>query len=166
MATMRIPGRRTTLISCFVIGWLLVFTYETLRHSHLQPLLKRELPKLPLLFPPAGWIMFYHVDKSYGLAEVYGIQDGTPTLIDPHEIFETKAIGYDNIRRNVLIGVLYRDRAAPFCRYLRRKFPAYETFAVVYAQYPDLINAPGQVVNQLAYQCSDESAPHAGGRAR
>ena len=56
--------RRTTTITWFVIIWTAVFLYETFRASYLSPLLHRQLPKLPLLFPPAGWIMFYNVDKS------------------------------------------------------------------------------------------------------
>lgn len=145
--------RRNTLITWFVIGWTLVFQYETLRLGYLSPLFQRELPKLPLLFPPAGWIMFFQVDKSYGFAEVYGIRDGEPVRLDPHDIFETRAVGYDNIHRNVLVGVLYRDRAEPFCRYLARKFPGYDAFAVVYAQYPDVANAPDQILRQVAYRC-------------
>ena len=145
--------RRNTLISVFVIGWLLLFQYETLRASYLGPLARRQLPKCPLLFPPAGWIMFFNIDRSYGFAEVYGIRESRPVLLDPHAVFSTKAVGYDNIHRNVLIGVVYRDRAQDFCRYLRRKFPAYDTFAVVYAEYPDVIAAPDRVLRQAAYFC-------------
>lgn len=143
-----------TLITMFVVCWLLIFQYETLRLHYLGPLLNRELPKLPLLFPPAGWLMFYQIDASYGFAEVYGIRQGQETKLDPHDIFETQAIGYDNIHRNVLIGVLYRDRVAPFCRYLQRKFPEYERFAIVYAQYPDIIDTPDRVLRQVMYQCA------------
>ncbi len=143
-----------TLITVFVICWLLLFQYETLRLHYLGPLLNRELPKLPLLFPPAGWLMFYQIDSSYGLAEVYGIRQGRQTKLDPHDIFETQAIGYDNIHRNVLIGVLYRDRVAPFCHYLGRKFPDYESFVVVYKRYPDVIAKPGYFTRQAMYRCS------------
>ena len=97
--------------------------------------------------------MFYNVDRSYGFAEVYGIRDGQPVQLDPHHIFETKAVGYDNIRRNVLIGVLYRDVTPSFCRYLRRKFPEYDSFAVLYNQYPDIIDTPDRVLRQVAYRC-------------
>ena len=145
--------RRNTLITVFVIGWLLLFQYETLRANYLNPLAGHRLPKCPLLFPPAGWIMFFNIDTSYGFAEVYGITDGQPALLDPHAVFSTKAVGYDNIHRNVLISVLYRDRAEAFCRHLHRTFPDYGAFAVVYAEYPDLIGAPQQILRQVAYRC-------------
>jgi len=98
-------GRRRA-ISVFVIGWLLVFNYETLRHSYLDRWLGLELPKVKFLFPPAGWIMFYRVDDSEGRAEVWGIRAGRPELVDPHRIFATRWVGYDNIRRNVLVTAL------------------------------------------------------------
>jgi len=162
--------RRRRLISCFVAVWLALFTYETLRASYLSPLVLRlrsarapsdveglagrPLPKLPLLFPPAGWIMFFHIDKAYGFAEVYGLRRGVePALLDPHDIFATKAVGYDNIHRNVLVGVLDRSDAPAFCRYLKRKFPAYDEFAVVYAQYPDVVETPDRILRQIAYRC-------------
>ena len=145
--------RRSVPITVFVICWTLVFQYETLRLHYLRPLFKRELPKLALLFPPAGWIMFFNVDKAYGFAEVYGLRGTNPTQLDPHDIFETKAVGYDNIHRNVLVGVLDRGDAPSFCRYLRRKFPAYDSFAVLYCQYPDVVNAPDQILRQVAYRC-------------
>ena len=145
--------RRGVLITAFVIGWTLVFHYETLRANYLSPLIKHELPKLPLLFPPAGWIMFYNVDRSYGFAEVYGIHDGHATLIDPHKIFSTRAVGYDNIHRNVLVGVLDEGRARAFCRYLQRKFKEEDGFVVLYANYPDVVNVPDRIVRQVAYRC-------------
>jgi hypothetical protein len=145
--------RKNTLITVFVICWTLLFQYETLRASYLSPLVGRQLPKLPFLFPPAGWIMFFDVDKSYGFAEVYGIRDGRPSLIDPHEIFETRNVGYDNIHRNVLVSVLSAPHADDFCRYLRHKFPASDAFAVVAAQYPDLIETPDRILRALAYRC-------------
>jgi len=145
--------RRNTLITWFVICWTLVFQYETLRLNYLSPLFQRELPKLRLLFPPAGWIMFYQVDKSYGFAEVYGIAGGEPVKLDPHDIFETQAFGYDNIHRNVLVGVLYRDRTEEFCRFLDRKFPQYDSFAVLYGQYPNVVKTPDRVRYQVAYRC-------------
>ena len=148
--------RRSRVISIFVVAWTLVFHYETLRANYLSPLAGRELPKLPLLFPPAGWIMFFNVDRSYGFAEVYGLRDGEPILLDPHDIFETSFVGYDNIRRNVLISVLDGHRAGSFCRFLHRKFPGYDGFAVVYAQYPDLIETPELIRRQVAYRCVEQ----------
>ena len=147
--------RRNTAINVFVTCWLLLFGYETFRAGYLSPLLGRRLPKFPLLFPPAGWIMFFNVDRTYGFAQVYALPRGgtSPVKLDPHDIFETTAVGYDNIRRNVLVGVLSRDRAPAFCRYLRRKFPQYGAFAVVYSQYPDVVDEPTRVLSQLAYRC-------------
>ena len=144
---------RNVWISLFVFVWIAVFHYETLRLNYLSPLAGRELPKLKFLYPPAGWIMFFTVDRSYGFAEVYGFRQGSPFLLDPHDIFATRAVGYDNIRRNVLITVLSPSASLPFCRYLRRKFPQYEQFSVVYAAYPDLVDQPSHVVHQVAYQC-------------
>jgi hypothetical protein len=145
--------RRTTAITAFVICWTLLFQYETLRANYLNPLFARPLPKMALLFPPAGWIMFFRIDRSYGFAEVYGLTGDQPQLIDPHAIFETKAVGYDNIHRNVLIGALSQQDAPAFCRYLLRKFGQYDAFAVVYAQYPDLIETPDRILRQVAYRC-------------
>ena len=146
--------RRNTAISWFAACWLLLFCYETFRAGYLSRLAGRPLPKFPLLFPPAGWIMFYQVDRSYGFAEVYAQpRDGPAVLLDPHKIFETKAVGYDNIRRNVLVGVLSRARAPDFCRYLGRKFPDAQRFAVIYAQYPDVVNEPDRILRQVAYEC-------------
>lgn len=145
--------RRHTLMTPFVICWTLLFHYESLRANYLSPLFHHELPKCPFLFPPAGWIMFFNIEHPYGFAEVYGIHGSDITRLDPHEIFQTRAIGYDNIRRNVLIGVLTQRDAPSFCRYLRRKFPRYEAFTVAYAQYPDLIDAPDRILRQIAYRC-------------
>jgi len=145
--------RRNTLITIFVILWSLVFQYETLRANYLSPMAGRELPKLRFLFPPAGWIMFFNVDKSYGFAEVLGLRDGQPFKLDPHDILETRAVGYDNIHRNVLVGVLSRGDARSFCRFLQRKFPSYDEFLIVAAQYPDLIETPDRVLRQVAYRC-------------
>ena len=145
--------RRSIPITWFVLCWTLIFQYETLRAHYLSPLFKRPLPKLALLFPPAGWIMFFDVDKSYGFAEVHGMRQGQPFAIDPHQVFSTGALGYDNIRRNVLVGVLEPHRAPAFCRYLHRKFPQYESFAVLYGAYPDLIRTPDRVVYEVAYRC-------------
>ena len=146
-------GHRNVWITLLVIVWVSVFHYETLRLSYLSPLVGRELPKLKFLYPPAGWIMFYNVDPSYGFAEVHGIKRGQPFLLDPHDIFETRFVWYDNIRRNVLISVLSPHAAPRFCAYLHRKFPAYEAFVVRYGQYPNVIERPSEIVYQTAYRC-------------
>ena len=145
--------RRRILIGVFVLVWIGVFHYETLRLNYLSPLAGRELPKLKFLYPPAGWIMFFDVDRTYGFAEVYGVRHGHPERIDPHDIFHTRFVWYDNIRRNVLISVLSARQAPGFCAYLGRQFPQYEAFAVVYASYPDVVNHPDEVQRALAYRC-------------
>ena len=145
--------RRDVLITCFVILWSLVFHYETLRLSYLSPWVGRELPKLKFLFPPAGWIMFYRVDAAYGFAEVHGLRRGEPVQLDPHAIFENRALGYDNIRRNVLVSVLSPEDGPAFCAYLRRKFPEYDRFAVLYGQYPDVVHRLDEINRQVMYRC-------------
>jgi len=110
-------------ISLFVVVWLVLFNYESTRHFYLTPLFGRTLPKLPLLFPPAGWIMFFQVGDREGHVQVYGVKDGVEHLIDPHDILETRAVLYDNIHRNVMINVLYEGMRPRFCRFLKRKFP-------------------------------------------
>ena len=162
-------------ISLFVLAWMLLFHYETLRLNYLSPLFGRELPKFKFLYPPAGWIMFFNVDRSYGFAEVYGLRDGPPgpsgsddpkgrglstrrvgdqpVLIDPHEIFRTRFVWYDNIRRNVLISVLSANAEPNFCPYLHWRFPQYESFAVLYRVYPDVVEKPNETLYQVAYRC-------------
>ncbi len=150
---MRGENVRNVLISIFVVVWLVVFHYESTRHFYLEPGLKRSLPKVKFLFPPAGWIMFYNVGKGYGFTEVYGVKDGKTQLIDPHQILQTRAIGYDNIHRNALVAVLSGDVARPFCQFLHRKFPYFERFYVTYASYPDLIERPFEKTQTVAYEC-------------
>ncbi|MBI2885405.1 MAG: hypothetical protein HYY15_04450 [Candidatus Omnitrophica bacterium] len=144
---------RQWLISVFVVCWAGLFHYETVRLNYLTPLLRRELPKTKFLYPPAGWIMFFNVDPSYGMAEVYALRQGQAELLDPHDIFRTRFVWYDNIRRNVLIGVLSPRVAPQFCRYLRRRFPDAEAFAVVYRAYPDVAAAPEESRYQVQYRC-------------
>ena len=148
-------SRRDLAISLFVAAWIAVFQYETLRLNYLSPLAGgRQLPKVKFLYPPAGWIMFYSVDRSYGFAEVYGVRrGGRPELIDPHAIFPIRNVLYDNIHRNVMVGVLSSSASRPFCGVLRRKFSQYDRFAVVYAMYPDLVSTPDRILRQVQYQC-------------
>ncbi len=147
------PPARNKWITVFVIVWLLVFNYESLRAGYLNPLFGRELPKLKFLFPPAGWIMFFRVDESESKAEVYGITNGHYEYIDPHRIFENHWLGYDNIRRNVLISVLPYFESESFCLYLKQKFPKYEGFAVALVNYPSSVRYPGERVMRFAYEC-------------
>ncbi|MBI4051346.1 MAG: hypothetical protein HY400_02455 [Elusimicrobia bacterium] len=141
-------------ISAFVIFWTFIFHYESTRHFYLDPLFRKELPKLKFLFPPAGWIMFYNVGEGEGRAEVYGLKRGqTPFLIDPHRIFNIHWLGYDNIRRNILGTVLHPSYSYPFCNYLRRKFPQYPTFSIVQVYYPSVVKEPNKKLYQEAYRC-------------
>ncbi|MBI4348739.1 MAG: hypothetical protein HY553_18010 [Elusimicrobia bacterium] len=138
------PSKTTkrAFLRLFIVAWLALFVYETLRAFQLAPVAARlagrpvDLPKLPLLFPPAGWIMFYEVGDTAGGLEVYGVSKTTATLIDPHRVFATRYVGFDNIRR----GMLYAAAGRPwdFCNFLRRKFPEYPDFSVVRYQYQDL----------------------------
>jgi hypothetical protein len=97
--------------------------------------------------------MFYRVDAAYGFAEVHGLRRGEPVQLNPHAIFENRALGYDNIRRNVLVSVLSPEDGPAFCAYLRRKFPEYDRFAVLYGQYPDLVRRPDEINRQVVYRC-------------
>lgn len=146
------PARRIA-IGVFVAAWLFVFNYESLRYNYLGRWLGADLPKVRWLFPPAGWIMFYRVDGADGRAEVYGRKGAQAELIDPHRIFATRWVGYDNIHRNVLITVLRPAYAGDFCRYLRRKFPEYDGFVVMEAWVPSVVEKPQETVRQLAYRC-------------
>lgn len=145
--------RRKACISIFIVAWTLVFHYESIRHQWLNPLFRTELPKVKLLFPPAGWIMFFRVDESSGGAEVYGIKGQSTTLIDPHRIFATRWVGYDNIHRNVLITVLHPGYSQDFCGYLRRKFPEYDGFAVVEVWIRSVIEGPDKKLYHMTYRC-------------
>jgi hypothetical protein len=146
---------RNRLISIFVIAWLAVFYYESTCEYYLQPLFNRELPKMKFLFPPAGWIMFYNVGDNFGYAEVYGVKNGNPQLIDPHQILQTRAIGYDNINRDVLSTVLSPGMARSFCPYLKRKFPYFEKFLVTYVEYPYLTEQPLERRQEVVYTCGE-----------
>ena len=145
---------RNALISVFVVAWLVLFHYESLRAHYLDPFFGRELPKVRFLFPPAGWIMFFNVDDSEVRAEVYGQNgSGLPEPLDPHRIFPNRWIGYDNIRRNVMISVAQPYYGEAFCRYLKRKFPQYDSFSVFQVIYPSNTRTPGKRIMQLVYQC-------------
>ena len=140
-------------ITGFVIAWNIVFHYESLRQNYLNPIFHAELPKVKFLFPPAGWIMFYNIEEGEGRAEVYGIKGKDASLIDPHLIFSTRYLGYDNIRRNILISVLPEFYAPSFCRTLKRKFPQYEDFAVLEVYVPSAVNEPGKKLGRISYRC-------------
>ena|SRR3989344_2652469 len=144
---------RNTLITIFVILWAFLFHYESLRYHYLNPFFDRPLPKLKFLFPPAGWIMFYRVGDMDVKAAVYGQKGEALEPIDPHRIFNNHWLGYDNIRRNVLISVLDPYSAERFCRYLKRKFPEYDHFAIAQDIYPSVTKYRDKSILKLAYRC-------------
>lgn len=144
---------RHVMISLFVIGWLGVFHYESIRYYYLNPWFKKQLPKIQWLYPPAGWIMFFHIDKSYGFAQVYAQTGNQIRLIEPHEIFRTRAIMYDNIRRNALISILSPALQQKTCDYLKWRFEGVERFLVTYNQIPDVTQKPLVKLEALAYEC-------------
>ena len=140
-------------VSLFVILWTFIFHYESTRYFYLNPFFGKQLPKVKFLFPPAGWIMFFNVDDSYGLAEVYGRKDTQTELIDPHNIFETKAILYDNIHRNVLSTILSPYYQQDVCRFLKRKFPDYKEFLIAAVYYPSVTKTPKKKLYRVEYLC-------------
>ncbi|MDE2027065.1 MAG: hypothetical protein KGK03_00580 [Candidatus Omnitrophica bacterium] len=144
---------RNTFISIFVVVWLAVFYYESTCEYYWQPLLQRSLPRMKFLFPPAGWVMFYNIGDDFGYAQVYGVKDGEPQAIDPHQILRTRAIGYDNIHRNALISVLEPGVSDSFCPYLKRRFPYFDKFIVSYVDYPHLTKQPWARTETVAYEC-------------
>ena len=150
---MRDKKWRNVIISVFVVVWTLLFHYESTRFFYLNPLFHRNLPKTKFLFPPAGWIMFFNVDDTYSCAEVYGVKDGIPQLIDPHQILATRPIGYDNIHRNALSIVLEPSIQVPFCRFMRRKFPYFDNFIVTLVYWPSVTQTPQRRLQKAMYQC-------------
>lgn len=144
---------RERLITVFVILWLIVFHYESTRHFLLEPLLNKALPKVKFLFPPAGWIMFYSVEDVSGNVEVYGFKDNKPQLIDPHDIFSTRTIGFDNIHRGIMGLVTYQENRPMFCRFLNRKFPYFDKFTVLYDFYPSITKEHYKKFQKVLYQC-------------
>ena len=144
---------RNVGISIFVVLWLCVFHYESLRAFYLNSLFKRELPKVKFLFPPAGWIMFYNVDERFSAVEVYGVKDGQPQLIDPHRILQMRPIGYDNIHRGAMFAFISMRAQSQACAYLQRKFGYFEKFFVAYVEYPSVTTHPLKEMRQIVYQC-------------
>ena len=152
-------------ITLFVICWSLAYHYMSVKHFYLQPLVNRPLPRVPMLFPPAGWIMFYNVDDSFGEVRVYGIKgvdlqaQGRDVymrgkeyhLIDPHAIFRTRTVFFDNIHRGLMHGAVGRQK--PFCDFLEYRFPYYDAFEVRYIGYPSMTKEPYKRVEQVYYQC-------------
>lgn len=144
---------RDFFISLFVVVFVLLFHYESVRFFYLNPFFKKDLPKTKFLFPPAGWIMFFAVDDDYGCVEVFGVKDKKLQVIDPHDILRTRTIGFDNIHRNVLSTVGSPSMAKSFCPFLERRFPYFDRFLVVAVYYPSLTKEPYQRLQQVQYQC-------------
>ena len=145
---------RNSIISVFVVIWLVVFHYESLRAIYLNPLFKHELPKIKFLFPPAGWIMFFRVDDSAWNVEVYGINpDNQPQLIDPHDILQTRPIGYDNIHRGALVAFVSPQNRQQACVFLHRKLSYFKSFLVTYVQHPSTSTQPFKQNRYVVYQC-------------
>jgi hypothetical protein len=145
---------RDILITVFVIVWTVIFHYESTRAFYLQRWLGRPLPKLKLLFPPAGWIMFYEVTRQSGHVEVYGVKDGVPQAIDPHDIFRTRTLGYDNIHRGIMSVAANEKNKTRFCGFLRKRFPYFDRYVVTYDYYPDIIKERQQKRQTVLYQCA------------
>jgi len=156
---------RNILITLFVIGWTMVYHYMSLKHFYLEPLFKRPLPRVPMLFPPAGWIMFYNVGNESGEINVYGlkglnvqvhdqrmfVQGKEYQRIDPHDIFRTRTIFFDNIKRGLIYGAVGDQK--DFCDFLEFRFPYYDAFELRYITYPSLTKEPYKRVEQVYYQC-------------
>ncbi|HLF17639.1 MAG TPA: hypothetical protein VI749_01950 [Candidatus Omnitrophota bacterium] len=156
---------RNVAITVFVICWSLVYHYMSIKHFYLQPLVSKALPRVPMLFPPAGWIMFFNVDDQFGEVQVYGIKGvdlqvkGSDvymrgkeySLIDPHDVFRTRTILFDNIHRGLMHGAVGHQK--PFCDFLEHRFPYYDAFEVRYVGYPSLTKDPHQRIERIYYQC-------------
>ena len=147
---------RNTIITLFVSFWIILFHYESIRYFYLNPLFHKDLPKMRFLFPPAGWIMFFNVNDSFGYVEVYGVKGEQTQLIDPHDIFRTRTIMFDNIHRNILSTVADPRLAQSFCGFLRYRFPGFDRFLVTSVYYPSLTKDPYKRQQSVQYQCLDE----------
>lgn len=146
---------RNIAITIFVILWSLVFHYESIRHFYLNPLLGHALPKIKFLFPPAGWIMFYRVDESYGNIRVFGYKEGKNYEIDPHEIFRVRTIGFDNIHRGVIGSAASQRNSRAFCAHLNKRFDDFEDFRIIYEHYPHFVAEPNERYQQMLYNCAE-----------
>ena len=146
---------RNTVITLFVIVWIIAFHYESLRFFYLNPYFGNSLPKIKFLFPPAGWIMFYNVDDQFGYVEVRGLKGSQAQLIDPHDIIRTRTVGFDNIHRGILGTVASTYQAAPFCRYLNRRFSYFDRFIVDYVYFPSITREHYRQIRSVLYVCPE-----------
>jgi len=97
--------------------------------------------------------MFYAVGDEFGNVNVYGKRDDELQLIDPHDIFRTRTIGYDNIHRGILTHVADVRVSRDFCRFLKYRFPSFENFFVSVVYYPSVTKDKYQRRQQTKYQC-------------
>src|SRR5688572_13052480 len=81
---------RNILITLFVIIWTLGYHYMSIKHFSLDPHFKKPLPRVPMLFPPAGWIMFYNVGDQFGEIDVYGLKDINIQLVNQRAFVQAK----------------------------------------------------------------------------
>jgi hypothetical protein len=140
-------------ITIFVILWCGLFHYVSLRHFYLEPLMGRPLPQPKFLFPPAGWIMFFHVGNGFSHLEILGMHQGRSYRIEPHAILPTRYLGFDNVHRGVLGSAADPQHQRPFCRYLRRKFPEYDDFLITAVSYPPVREPLTDRRWAVLYQC-------------
>ena len=143
------------LISIFVVFWFFIFHYESVRYFYLERRVGHPLPKVKFLFPPAGWIMFYNVGPANSYVEVSGIKEGIPQTIDPHDIFRTRTIMFDNIHRNILGAAASPYAAKDFCHFLEHRFPYFDGFIVSELYYPDVTKEPHRRYQQEMYRCKE-----------
>lgn len=145
---------RNILITLFVIVWTIIFHYESARYFYFQRWFNRPLPKMKLLFPPAGWIMFYEVTRQSGNVEVYGVKNSVPQLIDPHDIFRTRTFGFDNVHRGIMSVAADEKNKTRFCGFLRKRFPYFDQYVITYDYYPDITKERHQKWQTVLYQCT------------
>lgn len=144
---------RNAFITLFVIVWLVFFHYESIRYFYLNPISGKDLPKTKFLFPPAGWIMFFRVDDGYGFREVYGVKENKIQLIDPHDIFRTRTIGFDNIHRGILSSAASARQGADFCRYLSFRFPYFDNFVIQTTVLNNMTENSYDRNSRIEYKC-------------
>ena len=99
--------------------------------------------------------MFYNIGKQGGNYEVYGIKNKKLQLIDEHDIFRTRTIGYDNIHRGILGSAANIRRARSFCQFLEYRFPYFDNFIVNFAYYPEPSKEQYKKIDRVQYQCKN-----------
>lgn len=144
---------RNSFITVFVIIWTLFFHYQSTRAFYLEHWLGKPLPAVRWLFPPAGWIMFYHIDNRAGNINVYGVKKNDTKLIDPHDIFRVRTIGYDNFHRGIMFTVAMKHNRRQFCSFMFRRFPYFDRFIVEYEEFPDIAKERYMRNSHILYNC-------------